>query len=659
MRRLLLAALAVLCSAGAAVAAAPGVSAHALAQSSDPAEGATLDQAPSAVTVTFGEPPDPKLSTIRVLDTSGQSFDAGPTQAVSGNPDALRVAVKPLPRGVYTVTWRTVSTVDGHFASGAFAFGVGVAPQGAAASGSATSAGAPPPSALAVAGRWMLFAGLVLLIGATFTALVVFRAPPPSTLPLLIVGWLLAAAGTWGVAEAQRAAADASWSDVFSTSLGHTLVTRIIPTAIAGVGVLGTWLVRGRLRATAIAVTGLAAAGAMWADAAASHAGGQSPAAFNLLMQWLHVVAVGLWIGGLAAVLLAVRGLPTAGKAAAARRLSTTALITLLVVAATGIARSVVEVQSWGNLTGTAFGKLVILKLALIALLAVLGAVNRLRSVPAAGRALRGLRVVGSTEVVVGATALLVAAALVNVAPPVSSAQASTAGTQPLVVTGSDDATTVRVRLEVSPGTPGFNHFTAHVTDYDTGATVPAQSVQLGFRMPARPDVGSSTLTLSGGSQGPWTGSGANLSIDGTWGVTVLVERGAESAEVPLRLTTRSLPQKIDSSRVPGEPTLYTVHLTAGRTVQVYIDPDKRGTVEFHSTFFDASGNELPVTSATITMTPPGAGAQPQSLPTRQLEPGHYVADATLGAGSYRFDITGTTSSGETIATHIDITAGT
>jgi copper transport protein len=659
MRRIRLAALGVLCAAGFAVGLAPAASAHALAQSSDPAEGSTVEQPPAAVTVTFGEPPDPKLSTIRVLDTAGQSYDAGPTQAVSGNPDALRVAVKPLARGVYTVSWRTVSTVDGHFATGAFAFGVGVAAQGAATAGRATSSGAPPPSALAVAGRWMLFAGLLLLVGAGFAALMLFRVPPSSTLPLLVIGWLLTAAGTYGVAEAQRAAAGVSWSDVFSTSLGHTLITRIIPTAIAGLGVLSVWLRRGRVRKAAIVVTGLAAAGAMWADAAASHAGGQSPAMFNLLAQWLHVVAVGLWIGGLAAVLLGVRGLPSPDRAAAARRLSTTALITLVVVAATGIARSVVEVQSWGNLAGTAFGKLVILKLALIGLLALLGAVNRLRSVPAAARTLRGLRVVGSTEVVVGATALLVAAALVNVAPPVSSAQAATAVAQPLVVTGTDDATTVRARLEVSPGTPGFNRFRLHVTDYDTGAPVSAQTVQLEFRMPARPDVGNSTLALAGHGRGTWMGRGANLSIDGSWEVTALVERGAESAEVPLRLTTRSLPQKIDVSRVPGEPTLYTIHLAAGRTVQVYIDPNKLGPVEFHSTFFDASGNELPVTSATITMTPPSAGAQPQALPTRQLEPGHYVADAILGTGSYRFDITGTTSSGETIAIHIDITAGT
>jgi copper transport protein len=659
MRRLVLGTLALLCAAGAAVALPLHASAHALAQSSDPAEGSTVDTSPATVTITFGEPPDPRLSTIRVLNTSGQSYDTGPTQAVSGNDDQLRVAVRPLPRGVYTVSWRTVSMVDGHFASGAFAFGVGVSAQGAAAGGAASNAGTPPPSALAVAGRWMLFAGLVLLLGAAFAALLVFRAPPPTTLPLLAIGWLLTAAGTFAIAQAQRAAADVSWSDVFATSLGHTLVTRIIPAAVAGAGVAAVWRLRGRLRTAAVAVTGLAAAGAMWADAAGSHAAGQSPTAFNLLAQWLHVVAVGVWIGGLAALLPALRGVPSADKAAAARRLSTAAAVALVVVTATGIARSVIEVESWGNLTGTAFGKLVILKLALVGVLAGLGAVNRLRNVPAAARALRGLRVVGSTEVVAGAAALLVAAALVNVAPPVSSAQASTATAQPLTVSGSDEATTVRVRLEVSPGTPGFNRFTARVTDYDSGAPVGAQSVQLSFRMAARPDLGSSTLTLARAGDGSWSGRGANLSIDGAWQVTVLVERGAESAEVGLRLTTRSLPQRIDVSRVPGEPTLYTIHLTQGRTVQVYIDPDRRGPLEFHSTFFDAAGHELPVTSATIVMTPPGANATPQTLAARQLEPGHYVADATLGAGAYRFDISGSTSGGETLTTHIDITAAT
>ena len=59
------------------------------------------------------------------------------------------------------------------------------------------------------------------------------------------------------------------------------------------------------------------------------------------------------------------------------------------------------------------------------------------------------------------------------------------------MVTGSDFATTVKVRLTVSPGTAGFNNFVLRVTDYDTGATVHASSVQLEFTQPLRPQLGN------------------------------------------------------------------------------------------------------------------------------------------------------------------------
>jgi copper transport protein len=655
MRRPVVATLVVAGVLGAAAALPLPVLAHALAQSSDPADGSTVQQSPSAVTVTFGEPPDARLSTLAVLDTSGKNYDSGPTAAVPGNPDQLRVAVKPLPHGVYTVSWRTVSTIDGHFATGAFAFGVGEAPAGAGTK-PATVGGAAPPSALAVAGRWMLFAGLVLLVGGGFAALVVFRELLTSSMLLLAGGWALAAGGTFAVSEAQREAAGASWGDVFATSLGHTLITRIVPMVVSCVALVGVWLLRDAVRRVALVVVLLAAAAAMWADADASHAAGEAPTLLNVILQWLHVLAVGVWIGGLLALLAGLRGMPSDAKAAAARRLSTAAAVALVAVAATGTVRAVLEVQTWDNLVNTVFGQLVLLKIGLILVLASLGAVNRFRNVPAAPRSLRRLRRVGSTEVVAGAAALLVAAALVNVAPPVASAQA--AATQQVVVSGADDATTVRVRLEVSPGTAGFDRFTARVTDYDSGADVSAQAVQLTFRFPARPVLGASTLTLKHQPDGSWTGRGANLSLDGTWQVTVLVERGAQSAEVPLQVTTRSVPPKIDVSRVPGEPTLYTIHLDQGRSVQVYIDPNQRGPVEFHMTFFDASGKELAISDASVTMTPPGG--TPTPLPTRRLDPvGHDVADATLGRGAYRFDISATTGDGEPIATHISITAGT
>ncbi len=113
---------------GAALALPQAVAAHALLQSSVPAAGSTLAASPSAVTITFGEQPDARLSSIKVLDSSGRNVASGPSTAVPGAPLQLTVPLPSLPDGVYTVSWRTVSAVDGHVAAGSFAFGVGVGP---------------------------------------------------------------------------------------------------------------------------------------------------------------------------------------------------------------------------------------------------------------------------------------------------------------------------------------------------------------------------------------------------------------------------------------------------------------------------------------------------------------------------------------------------
>ena len=59
-------------------------SAHALLQSADPAPNSVQKVAPAAVTLTFTEAPDPKLSSVQVLDSTGGSIATGPISAVAG-----------------------------------------------------------------------------------------------------------------------------------------------------------------------------------------------------------------------------------------------------------------------------------------------------------------------------------------------------------------------------------------------------------------------------------------------------------------------------------------------------------------------------------------------------------------------------------------------
>src|SRR5829696_10056163 len=149
-----LAAIAVLAGAW-LLASGPAAAAHGALQSSEPAGGSSLERAPAAVTLRFTERPDPGLSTVRVLDSSGRVVAGGPARPVAGRPLELRVPTAGLAAGGYTVSWRIVSAVDGHRTDGAFGFGVGAsaAPRLPASQAVAEVRTGPELAPLAVAGR--------------------------------------------------------------------------------------------------------------------------------------------------------------------------------------------------------------------------------------------------------------------------------------------------------------------------------------------------------------------------------------------------------------------------------------------------------------------------------------------------------------------------
>ena len=654
----------------AAVLALAGPSlAHALPQSSDPGPGTTLATPPTRVSITFGERPDPSLSSIKVLDTGGNAVTSGPTVAAPDNPLVLEVPLRPLGDGVYTVAWRTVSAVDGHVAAGSYAFGVGTPPPSpsAGSAGGAAATASAGPSVASIVGRWLLYLGLVTLLGvACFSAAI---APGSTRLTRVVLpgAWMLAALGTGIVIVAQLGDAGVGFDRVLQTSFWPVALERLAALSALGVGVVLAFRGAGWQRA-GLWVVAIAAAGALLADVLASHAAAGSGVVINVAVQSIHVLAVALWLGGLVGLLLTIRRAPGEETARAATLFSRIATVGIAVVAVSGLIRAVPEIGTVDGLVSTDFGQLVIAKTALLGALALLGAVNHFRNVPAAGRTLGGLRRAGAAELLVGATVLLLSASLVNLSPPAAatSSASSTGGAaspspgpspspspMPLVVDGHDFGTSVRVRLQVLPGAAGFNTFEATVTDYDTAAPVAASGVTLRFSIPSRPSVGDSRLDLAPAGSGVYRATGGNLSLEGAWQVTALVVQGSASVEVPLLIITRVPGQQVDVSATAGLPTVQTVHLSAGRSVQVYLDPGRAGANEVHVTFFDAAGKELPVESLAATLGPSGSVAA--ALAPRQLEPGHFVADATLAAGTDTLSLSGPASNGDVLTAQVDL----
>ena len=166
-----------------------------------------------------------------------------------------------------------------------------------------------------------------------------------------------------------------------------------------------------------------------WAGhAAAVEPGGLAAAGADAL----HLLAVGVWLGGLLpfALLLRAAGQEEGADARpfavlAARSFSQMSLVAVLVVAATGIWNAWNQIGNVASLLGTRYGNLLLLKLGLFLPIIALAAVNRLRLLPAlsgeaetVGRpAMRRLSSFVALEFALGA-AILAVVILMTVTPP-------------------------------------------------------------------------------------------------------------------------------------------------------------------------------------------------------------------------------------------------
>ena len=167
--------------------------------------------------------------------------------------------------------------------------------------------------------------------------------------------------------------------------------------------------------------------------AAAGHAAAVEPGtALAIGADTVHLLASGLWLGGLLPLAALLTAAATEGGAdsrpyavLAARRFSRVALASVLVLVASGVLNAATHVAGFPNLVGTVYGRLLLAKLALLVPILALGALNRSRGVPAlsgdaprVGRpAMRRLARAVVVEAALGAMVIAVVAAL-GMTPP-------------------------------------------------------------------------------------------------------------------------------------------------------------------------------------------------------------------------------------------------
>ena len=140
----------------------------------------------------------------------------------------------------------------------------------------------------------------------------------------------------------------------------------------------------------------------------------------------LHLLAAGAWLGSLAPLFIMIGVLPADQGVRTARRFSPIGALCVIVLVGTALAQSWILIGSLARLVGTDYGLVALAKVALLLVLLGLAVANRFRHTPALdgpvsarARAKARLRMSIGLEIIVGLTAVLAAALLSDLPPPV------------------------------------------------------------------------------------------------------------------------------------------------------------------------------------------------------------------------------------------------
>jgi copper transport protein len=256
-----------------------------------------------------------------------------------------------------------------------------------------------------------------------------------------------------------------------------------------------------------------------------------------------------LWLGGLSALLIAVpratRTLAESDRSALLSallvRFSVVALCCVAALALTGVVQAIVELGALDALVHTGFGRAILVKVALLLLLAFAGYQNRNRLMPAIAAAAEAGRRTGRAGVrlrknlrleVGGIAAVLIASSMmVGYAPPSDAQGGPVSGT---VTFGAD-----YLEYTVGPATVGSNELHLYLFDADDGSQVDPREVTASARLPDQ-DVGPLPIDLRKAGPGHYVAPAASFGIAGNWTVDVAVrtsrfDQDDVDIDVPIR----------------------------------------------------------------------------------------------------------------------------
>ncbi|HEY2379397.1 MAG TPA: CopD family protein [Gemmatimonadaceae bacterium] len=441
--------------------------AHAHLRRSEPGANARLESSPSAIRLWFTERPELPFTRIQLRAADSTEIPLGALARMSDDAMGIWTPISTsLAAGTYTVIWRTAAA-DGHATNGRFTFIVAASTTPVPATRDTTNrgSGANPlvhvdstaeeraPLNVTAATRWVEFIAMLAVVGAIVFRLLVLRlgeralatviSPETrndisdsvrrlaqSALVLLLMASLsrLYEEGSSVLGPDRAFNRSAVETIVFGTSWGTGWLLGFAGIVVAGLGF--TVAKRSRTNAGWV-IAALGALAIVTAPALTGHARATQPVGVAVFADMLHVCAACAWIGGLMTLLFAavpmVRGARATNAigsgplvAGLVRAFHPIALTCAALVILSGLCAAWLRLPTIEALWSSTYGRVLLIKLAFVAIVVVMGAINWRRMLPSLGddQSARRIRRTAGTELTFAVLVLAVTAVLVSTPPP-------------------------------------------------------------------------------------------------------------------------------------------------------------------------------------------------------------------------------------------------
>jgi copper transport protein len=523
-------------------------SAHGYIVRSIPQDRSVLQRPPTRVQYWFSEDLEPDFSSLILRDQTGAVLATGGVDENNQSLMSLRVPTG-LPDGAYIVELRPAFASDGHVNAESRVFFVGSEVGGMV--GSSQYEVMP----LEIVWRVLLMGSIMLLFGA-FVVYSFVLVPtwgsvehqsgflPPRVMNRL--NWIVIVALVVAVAANILALIQQSMV-FFNTGAVEVLSQNLWSVVRIGSRFGDVWNVRIALLAIMAALFGFSihprnlppeSVRAFWVAnvwlmplvigtfSVSSHTAGSLMLPWvGIFVDWIHALAVGAWVGGLAALVLVI---PTALRPyngekrrlallAVLRRFSRLAVSAVVIVIATGIYSSLNWLSTAAELTGTAWGGALVVKLVLVVGLLLLGLAHQIAANPE--RYVRwstnlsrtmSLALTLRLEIIVAIITLVAVANLS--ATPIPQPPQLDELRPPVSANQTVDGLNISVTL--SPGGPGVNTYDTLVTR--DGQTLDGVNVRLQMVNPAL-DWRSMWHEAEAVDSGLYVAAGADINREGRW----------------------------------------------------------------------------------------------------------------------------------------------